>query len=566
MPLSQVQVGMNCTGYTVVSGTTITSFDVQVMGVVSQAGQGARILVSVSGPAVAQSGVAQGFSGSPVYCDSNGTPENIGAISEGIGQYGNNVVLVTPIQQMLGEPVKPPSSAPRLRADARPLLGPLTVGGLAPSLLSVLQRAGQRAGRQIVAAPAGPPPSFPVQQLVPGAAVAVSYSNGAIPIGAIGTVTYRNGPDVYLFGHELDGAGRRSLLLQDAYVYGVIDNPDPATAPSYKLAAPGQTLGTVTSDTPNGVIGELGAGPSQIPVTVTAHNLDTGDSIVESTDVADESAIGFPLGSSLLDTIAPIAVGQAAIDAFNGPPASESGSMCLEVNLREHHATLRFCNRYVGTGPPGDGGVGPPEIANSAALDVTSGLALLDSVQFTTLHVASVTAHIDTRAGLTEAAILGASGPHNVTPGERVTVHVRIRRYRSSTSSIALKVRIPRDAQGTFTVEIKGAAAPSTAPGPGLASALGAVLSGAVPSTPSPPSSLSELRTDFAAIPSYDGVEVKIAHGRPEPAYRDPSLLITGDATLSVTSRGSQRHRTGTANRSRPQWGLHRQLLRRVAR
>ena len=38
---------------------------------------------------------------------------NTGAISEGIGQYGNNVGLATPIEQMLGEPVVPPASARR---------------------------------------------------------------------------------------------------------------------------------------------------------------------------------------------------------------------------------------------------------------------------------------------------------------------------------------------------------------------------------------------------------------------------------------------------------------------
>ena len=93
----------------------------------------------MSGPAVDSTGIAEGFSGSPVYCpDSLGTMENAGAISEGIGQYGNNVALVTPIEQMLGEPVQPPPDAPRLAVKPRPLLGPLTVGGLSPAVFGVL--------------------------------------------------------------------------------------------------------------------------------------------------------------------------------------------------------------------------------------------------------------------------------------------------------------------------------------------------------------------------------------------------------------------------------------------
>ena len=222
MPLSQVQPGMQCTGETVIQGTTISSFNVQVIDIVEQPGEGPRILVQVSGPAVDPSGVAEGFSGSPVYCpDSFGTLENAGAISEGIGQYGNNVVLVTPIEQMLGEPVDPPPDLPRLAAKATPLLAPLTVGGLSPSVFGLVQRAAARAGRLVVAAPtgAGQVTNFPVQPLIPGASVSASYSSGAVPMGAVGTVTYVDGPTVYAFGHELDGAGRRSLLLQDAYVY-----------------------------------------------------------------------------------------------------------------------------------------------------------------------------------------------------------------------------------------------------------------------------------------------------------------------------------------------------------
>ena len=88
LPLSQVSPGMNCTGETVVQGTTITSFDVHVISVVEAPGEGPRILVSVSGPAVDTTGVAEGFSGSPVYCpDGVGGQGNIGAISEGIGQF-----------------------------------------------------------------------------------------------------------------------------------------------------------------------------------------------------------------------------------------------------------------------------------------------------------------------------------------------------------------------------------------------------------------------------------------------------------------------------------------------
>src|SRR3954470_12410926 len=136
MPLSQVHRGMHCTGYSVVRGTDISSFDVDVIDVTEEG-----ILISASGPVVDQTGIGEGFSGSPIYCkDSQGVARNIGAIAAGIGDYGNHKALATPIEQMLTEPVVPPSrngaakARSRLARRERPLLAPLTISGLSPPM------------------------------------------------------------------------------------------------------------------------------------------------------------------------------------------------------------------------------------------------------------------------------------------------------------------------------------------------------------------------------------------------------------------------------------------------
>ena len=539
MPLSQVQPGMSCTGYTVIQGTTITSFGVQVIDIVQAPGEGPQILVQVSGPAVAATGVAEGFSGSPVYCpDAFGTMENIGAIAEGIGQYGNNVVLVTPIEQMLGEPVDPPPDLPRLAVKPTPLLAPLTVGGLSPAVFDLVQRAGERAGRLILAAPAGgsQATNFPVQPLVPGASVAASYSSGAVPMGAVGTVTYVNGPTVYAFGHELDGAGRRALLLQDAYVYYVVNNPDPTTQPSYKLASPGHTEGTLSSDTPNGVIGEVGAPPPTVPIEVTARDLDTGQSLSLDTQVADETGVGLPLGSSVVDTIAPLEVAQAATQIYDGPPAEESGNMCLRIYLRETRKPLGFCNRYVGTGTAGDAGETLPELANAASTDVTSAFGDLEQVDFAALHITQVVADLHALRGLATASIVGARAPLQVKAGQMARVRLDLRVYRGPRRTVSFPLRIPRSASGPIVVTIHGPAAATTASSNSLSSTLVVSLSpggsAGTGSSSSPISSLAELRAAIAAIPSYDGLYASVAgHGK-RRVFRDPSLLITGRAAL----------------------------------
>jgi hypothetical protein len=545
MPLSQVTAGMNCTGLTVVQGTTISSFNVHVIDVVADPDAGGtRILVSVSGPAVDATGIAEGFSGSPVECPgADGQLLPIGAISAGVGQFGNNVGLVTPIEQLLGEPVHPPSDVAFTSARATPLAGPLTVSGLSSSIFALLARAAEKAHRAVVPSPAVGSPGFPVQLLQPGAAVAIGYSAGAVSVGGIGTVTLRDGDNVYTFGHELDGAGRRSLVMQDAYVYGVVGNPNVSQGDtSYKLAAPGHVEGTVTADTPNGVIGVAGAGPPTTPLIVNAHDLDTGRTQSEGTRVADETDVGDPGGTSLLTVIAPLAVAQAAIDVYDGAPAAETGAMCLTVNVREIRGPLRFCNRYLGVGGTGSGALQPPELALSAGGDVGTAFSLLDSVAFSALHVVSVTVELNAQRGLHEASIVSAAGPRRARAGQRVRVRLTVRLYRGPLRTITIPLRIPPFASGRTTVTISQASPPGGGGGPpsgnGGSSLVGqlSVALGGGPSGPSgsPPSSVAALRRAFTAIGTYDGLRARIAPLPAQNLYRDPNLMITGSARFHL--------------------------------
>ncbi|NCB39721.1 MAG: hypothetical protein EOM80_13235, partial [Erysipelotrichia bacterium] len=104
-PLKDIKVGMKGFGKTVVHGHKIETFEVEVLGVLSNNKvnenlliNGKSILVKVSGDVIRRAGgIAAGMSGSPVYIDN----KLVGGISSGWIMTDHTVGLVTPIEEML---------------------------------------------------------------------------------------------------------------------------------------------------------------------------------------------------------------------------------------------------------------------------------------------------------------------------------------------------------------------------------------------------------------------------------------------------------------------------------
>ncbi len=537
-PLSDVHRGLHCTARTVVQGTTISSFDVDVLDVVADAdGTGARILVRVSGPAVAGTGIAEGFSGSPVYCpDAHGTIGNAGAISATIGQYGEDVGLVTPIEQMLDLPVKPPSGvrrAPRLLHAARALGSPLVLSGLSPALGRLLQRTALAHGHALVAAPAGPLGTFAPQPLVPGASLAVGLSSGAVATGAVGTVTYRDGDVVYGFGHPFESAGRRALLLGDAYVFTVVANPlDTADATSYKLAAPGHALGTLTDDALAGVVGTVGTAPRTVPLTVRVRDADTGAHVTQRTQLVDETDLGDPDGQGALSAISSIAVAQAVTSAFDGAPAQETGRLCFTARVRELRRRLRFCNRYVAQGALQSDV--PIPLALTMGSDVTSALGAVANARFRALHLTSLRASAVVERGLALATIRSARLSRRVVrPGETVRAALRVRLLRGPLRTIRFALRVPHGLRpGVHALRLVGTPVEdATVPSSDALTILLELFSSG--GSGGGAESLREVIDRFTGIARYDGVRAVLG-GRAWRALRSPQLRIDGHATVRV--------------------------------
>jgi hypothetical protein len=547
MPLSEVRSGMQCTGYSVIRGTDISSFDVEVIDVVdSEPGTGtAMILVEASGPAVDRTGIGPGFSGSPVYCGGR----TIGAISQSIGDYGGKVVLATPIESMLANPVDAPrpragraapARSPRAAAAIRrmrregtkPLVAPLTISGVHPALGRALERTGKRIGRPVTAVPAGPLGSFPPQTLRPGSAVAAGYSNGDLRVSAVGTVAYTDADRVWAFGHPFENAGARSLLLQDAYVFKVINDPNASlTGGSFKLGFAGHDLGTLTNDASAAIVGRVGALPTTTAVQVFARDADTGATRFVQSSVADETDLDNPTGFTGLGAVAPLAIAQATGTVMQSAPGRLSGRMCLTIRFRERPRNpARFCNRYLSSTifDPMAGPLSNP-IAFPAAFDASDAIALIEAYEGKTPHVTSLRARVDVRRGERLAFLRGVDAPRRVRAGQRVSLKVKLQRIRGATFTKRFSVRIPRVKPGRRTLSLNGFEETSDE------TDLLEILLGAEDddTLEDGPARLNDLIDEIAGLSRWDGVELRVGR-RTRRAFLDRTQVITGSARTTV--------------------------------
>ncbi|MCB7130075.1 MAG: hypothetical protein J3T61_11125, partial [Candidatus Brocadiales bacterium] len=96
--VEELRAGMTGYGKTVFKGDRISTFDVEILGVLKNwEAKTDMILVKMSGDPIDNTGIISGMSGSPVYIDN----KLIGAVSYGWSFAKEAIAGVTPIKDML---------------------------------------------------------------------------------------------------------------------------------------------------------------------------------------------------------------------------------------------------------------------------------------------------------------------------------------------------------------------------------------------------------------------------------------------------------------------------------
>jgi hypothetical protein len=521
MPLSELRPGMRCTGLSVIRGTEVSSFDVEIMDVIAaETGlSGPRILVRVSGPAVDETGIGPGFSGSPVICEGR----NAGAISEGLGEYGNEVALATPIEDMIRDRPPEPTAArhdPALLRAARPLGIPLTVSGLSGPAATLVQRAARRAGQPLLVAPAGPVSGYPRTELRPGSAVSASISTGDLGLGAVGTVTYRDGDDIWAFGHPFEGLGRRALFLQDAYVYTVISNPlglQDFGAITYKLASTdGYLHGAITHDGVDGIAGKVGPHPRSFPMRIDARNR-AGERVTLDSLLADERHLGWGAGLSF---VAPLGVTQAMGRLMRdfGPVTFR---MCARFRVRELRRRIGFCNPYF--------------FVDDAVGDLSSAGAMLDFFDLSTLNIERAAISVEARRGVKQDVLIRARAPRRVRRGQRFRVRLTVQRRRGGRRRITVPVRVPFGIRrGPHRLTLRGTSGGFS--GQGLIDELIGILEGVFGpgGVPSEPRTVRQLARQLRSLRRTAGIQARFDRRPPRFVLRSNRVAYEGRVRVRV--------------------------------
>jgi len=366
--LEAIEKGMEGTGKTVVKGTEISTFSVKVVDVMNEPGKLQDfIVIRASGKPIEESGgVAQGMSGSPVYIDGKliGALSRSALWSK---DASNPIGLVTPIETMLDLFNNQGAAGARIRSedtkssvedsledvfpgkdvkisDSTPNNGPAENGkndelvfrkSVTPVMLSGFSQASINALKEGIESddpgrvydPLATIGGSSIQnlkgglsqydlafhnlqgsgnnsgetmKLQAGGPMGVSLARGDLSIGALGTVTYREEDKVLGLGHRFILNGSSDFLLTEA---SVLDTVKSYKSP-FKLGDVSETVGTVTQDRTQGVMGKVGEEPELFSTNLKISKMGSNSSASFNTElVKTNSLIGTLSYSTIREAI-----------------------------------------------------------------------------------------------------------------------------------------------------------------------------------------------------------------------------------------------------------------------
>ena len=485
--LDEIEPGMRGVGVTVFNGATREEFGVEVLGVINNV-MGPRrslIIAQLDGGPLAETGVIQGMSGSPIYFDGR----LAGALSYSLGSFSKTAIAgITPIGEMAATDATPMRAArrgaspiafaggdrdhlasavrqafartkpfaerpgdvrgtglplaevARLGTQLQPIATPLLLNGFVPEMIDLWSSAFDRSGFVTtiggMAAGAATQANDDGEPLSPGDAIGATLMQGDLAMTGTGTVTLVDDGRVYAFGHPFYNLGQAQMPMTRARVTTLL----PSLALSSKITTVGGVVGTIDQDRSTGIYGSLGAAPALIPVDVriAASDRDLTESF--AFEVIDDPFF------------TPILTLTGLLNTLLSWTRDLSAASTLEVTGAVHlgggHDPIRLHNVYAGE-----------RAAVDAAVSAMTPLAALLGNRFLPVELErvelSITAHEAPRTAQLERVRVDAPRPR---AGDTLPVTVSARTAEGEAIIETVHVALPRDLTGPVQILVADAA------------------------------------------------------------------------------------------------------------
>ena len=453
MHVSELRPGMRGYALTVFKGTKISRFGIEILGVVAKFNEGKDYIMfrALDGPSVTRNlEIAHGMSGSPIYIGGR----LVGAISLGNQFAKEPIGFATPIEYMFDAwspdlPAKPSSlsAAPpaSMVTGAVPTLTPqmtdipLVASGFSTHSITRLNQALSPFHFNVLAGGGGSAgtdtnPLAKGATLVPGSAVGVSLAQGDMDLTATGTVTYRDGNRLLLFGHPFTSFGPIDAALTTAYVVDLF----PSFQDSTKIGAPIKTVGRIFQDRPFSVGGIIGPMPDMVPMTISIN-----DESIKRRKAFHMRVINHPLLTGQLV----MQLADSAIEQVHGLPGDSIALVSMDVDVEEIGHVKRTNTFYDAL-----------SIDQTAIGDLDSLLRLLSSNPFYPLAVKSIVLNvtIQNRHDTAEIDHLFIKQARFL-PGDTVDVGVVLKPYKRPLYTRMVSVKIPANVpDGPLSLSVRG--------------------------------------------------------------------------------------------------------------
>jgi len=439
MPVEDVRAGQTAVGLSVFQGTTPDSFEVDILGVLTNVGPGRDLILGKArGEFFEKTGIIAGMSGSPIYVDG----KLIGAAAFAWTFAKEPIVGITPIGEMMamversdasvdlgmdmdvqeGLPVAPADASEfALTSEVRPIRTPVVLAGLPGSARSAWQEFLAPFGFVGVEG-GGTAPEGQDLELRPGSAMGIQLVRGDFSSTAIGTVTWVDGEKLLGFGHPFLMAGRVHLPLSSVYIHTVF----PSMVASFKIGSPGPPVGAVRQDRQAGVMGVMGAEVTMLPVSVSVGS--AADDFSREYD--------FEVMRSEIMTS-----GLVGLVAYSSLEASQKtvGESTLDIRTEIRIEPDRVLDTRIVVASPA------PPLA--VAEQVAAPLQYLIENPFEKIRIREINVHVDVIDRYRIAAVEDLRVSRTkVHPGEDLDVRVTLRPFREPEEIERITIHIPEDA------------------------------------------------------------------------------------------------------------------------